>query len=75
MGKVKLRIRWGKHNPGDIIPLGPQLYDLAIRKGWATPYEDVTMTGEKVIDGKDAGHKVIEPEYKKKVIEPKSKKK
>ena len=71
MGKVKLRIRWGKHNPGDIIPLGPQLYDLAIRKGWATPVEDVTMTGEKAI----TGEKVIEHEYKKKVIEPKSKKK
>lgn len=60
MAKAKLRIRWGKHLPGDIIELGPQLYDLGIRRGWVEPVQE---------------EKVIESEYQKKVIEPKTRKK
>lgn len=57
--KIKLRVRWGKHLPGDIIEMTPQIYEVSIRKGYGIPAGEPEP--QKII-------KVAEPRKKRKKI-------
>jgi hypothetical protein len=37
MNKIKLRVRWGKNNPGDVMELPEAMYQVAISKGYGVP--------------------------------------